>query len=70
MCKPTLKLTDAIGQENAENLIGMIERAQGRAIDRHAEQEVAILFNKVGAVHLIRGSDTVNGVKQPRYTPE
>ena len=63
-------LTDVIGQENAENLVNMIHRVKERAIERQAEQEVSVMFNKTGHVRFIKGSDNVNGAKPKLYTAE
>jgi hypothetical protein len=63
-------LSDVIGQENAENLLNMCQRVKERAIERQAEQEVTVMFNKTGAVRFIKGSDNVNGAKPKTYASE
>lgn len=70
MCKPTTKLTDIIGAENAENLVNMIDRVKERALSRQSQQSVEVVFNDKGFVRHINGSDNVNGVKPVRYVAE
>jgi hypothetical protein len=70
MCKITTALTEVIGQENAENLVGMISRMKGRAIERQSVQTVEVIFSEKGYVRHINGSDNVNGVKPKMYASE
>ena len=70
MCKPTIKLSESIGPENADHLVDMIERVKGRAIERASQQTVEVVFNEKGFVRHINGSDNVNGVKPKIYNAE
>ena len=70
MCTNTIALKDILGLENTENLVSMLDRIRGRAIERHAEQEVTVQFNKTGEVRVIKGSDNVNGAKPKMFAPE
>lgn len=70
MCKTTAALTETIGQENAQNLLDMIQRVMGRAIERGSDQTVEIVFNANGYVRGINGSDNVKGIKPKIYQAE
>jgi hypothetical protein len=70
MCKTTAALTDIVGQENAENIISMIQRVKGRAIERGSQQTVEVVISEKGFVRHINGSDNVNGVTPKIYNAE
>jgi hypothetical protein len=70
MCKATAKLNEIMGSENATNLVNMIDRVKGRAIERSSQQTVQVTFNEKGFVRHINGSDNVNGVKPKMYASE
>jgi hypothetical protein len=70
MCKITTALTEELGQENAENLVGMISRVKARAIERGNEQDIQIVINMQGHVKQINGSDRIKGAKPKMYASE
>jgi uncharacterized linocin/CFP29 family protein len=70
MCKPTAALSETIGQENTQNLVDMITRAIGRAVERGSQQTVEIVINEKGFVRHINGSDNVNGIRPKVYQAE